>query len=375
MSEAIYVNNAGTSWPKAPGVVDACRESLAAPPSATLQLLQDAHTETCRTFGIDNPERLLLTGSCTAALALAFADLPLQTGDRVLTSGLEHHALARCVQQLSRTRGIVHEVAPYAPGWPLDLDFVRSALRRGDVKLVAVTAASNVTGELLPVEELGRLAHEYGVPLLLDAAQTACVVPIDLRTAPVDMLVFAAHKGPLAPHGLGGLWAAPHVEFQALAAVCEVGSSAQPAAVRCTSFPGACDAGSVNLAAAAGLVEALRWQQTQAGAAYERPRALAARLRQWLRERPGCNVFGGAAASYTATVSFTIAGLAIDRAEAYFSERGIALRAGQHCAPLALQSIGAPEGTLRVSFGPFNQNSDVDAIMAAVASYPRNPPK
>lgn len=287
----------------------------------------------------------------------------------MITSALEHHALARPIQQLAMTRGILHELAPYAPGRPIDLDFVRRRLRQGDVRLIAVTAASNVTGECLPVEALGHLAREHGVPLLLDAAQTACVVPLDLRSLPVDMMVFAAHKGPLAPHGIGGLWAAAHMAFQSPSAVCDV---TQPgAATRCSSFPGACDVGSVNLAAAAGLVSALRWHSAQSAPAYAQPIAWAARLRDALRAQPGCKVFGGTDAPHTATVSFALDALPIAQAEAFFAARGIAVRAAQHCAPLALETIGAPEGTIRVSFGPFNRASDVDAVLAVVSDAAR----
>jgi selenocysteine lyase/cysteine desulfurase len=375
--ESIYANNAGTSWPKAPGVSEAASATHAAPPEASRHALQAARDEVCLAFGIDQPERLLLTGSCTAALALLIGDLPLGAGDVVLTSALEHHALMRPLQQLALTRGVLLEVSPYRAGSPFDLEFAQRLLRGGHVRLIAVSGASNVTGELLPVAEIGKLAREHGVPLLLDAAQTMGVTPINVRTLPIDMLVFAGHKGPLAPHGIGGLWAAPHVMFQSPAAVCEVGAiggdaeAAVPpesprAAPRCASFPGDCDVGSVNLAAAAGLAAALRWRREQKEDVYRVPRTLAARLRRALREQPGCRVFGGQQTPHTAALSFLIEGLPLAAAEAHFAARGITLRAGQHCAPLALQAIEALEGTLRVSFGPFNRESDVDAIVAAV---------
>src|SRR5688572_9232409 len=101
--DTIYANNAGTSWPKAPGVIEAASAALAAPPYASLQLLQAARAQVCDALGIVAPERLLLTGSCTAALALLIGDLPLQAGDIVLTSALEHHALMRPLQQLELT--------------------------------------------------------------------------------------------------------------------------------------------------------------------------------------------------------------------------------------------------------------------------------
>jgi cysteine sulfinate desulfinase len=199
---------------------------------------------------------------------------------------------------------------------------------------------------------------------LLDAAQTLGVVPIDVRSLPVDVIVFAGHKGPLAPHGIGGLWAAPSIAFQSPAAVCEISpTSKQP---HCSSFPGDCDVGSANLGAIAGLAAALSWRRKQTADPFARPRQLATRLREALRDRPGCQVFGGTRTPHTAAVSFLIDQLPLAAAEAHFARRGVTLRAGQHCAPLALQAIGAPGGTLRASFGPFNEDSDVDAILAAV---------
>ncbi|HKU38206.1 MAG TPA: aminotransferase class V-fold PLP-dependent enzyme, partial [Polyangiales bacterium] len=156
-----------------------------------------------------------------------------------------------------------------------------------------------------------------------------------------------------------------HIELQSPAAVCEIG------AARCASFPSGCDVGSVNLAAAAGLATALRWRRAQSADPYRDARVYASRLRRALREQPGARVFGGTDAPHTAAVSFVLEDLPLSRAEAHFAERGITLRAGQHCAPLALQAIGAPEGTLRVSFGPFNRASDVDAILAAVRDAAR----
>lgn len=361
----IFANNAGTTWPKAPGATEAACAALSAPPEASRHVLQAARAEVCAALGIETPERLLLTGGCTSALALAIADLPFRAGDVVVTSALEHHALVRPLQQLVLTRGIELEVSPYKPGTPFDLEFAERLLRAGRVRLVAVSGGSNVTGELLPVTEIGKLARAHGAPLLLDAAQTLGVVPIDVRTLPVDLLVFAGHKGPLAPHGIGGLWAAPSVSFQSPAAVCEMGPE-RLAPLRCASFPGDCDVGSASLAAAAGLAAAFGWRRMQPVEPYAKPRLLAARLREALRARRSCRVFGGEGAPHTAAVSFLVDRLPLAAAEAHFAEHGIAMRAGQHCAPLALQAIGAPEGTLRVSFGPFNHDSDVDAIVAAV---------
>ncbi|HXI01695.1 MAG TPA: aminotransferase class V-fold PLP-dependent enzyme, partial [Candidatus Saccharimonadales bacterium] len=253
----IYANNAGTSWPKPPEVREAVAATLAAPPEEAPRLLAAAHEEIAGFLGVKDPARLLLTQGCTSALALAIGDLPWESGDVVVTSSLEHHALERPVAKLVRERGVIHRAAPYRPGLPVDPGFVSGVLGEGRVRLVALTAASNVTGEILPVEEIAGMAHRHGALCLVDAAQTAGLLPIDAERLGVDILVFAGHKGPLGPQGIGGLWAAPHVEFRSPAAACEIGGSRR-ADGACSPFPGYCDAGSANVAGAAGLAAGMR---------------------------------------------------------------------------------------------------------------------
>ena len=337
----IYANAAGTSWPKPAGVVDAVQRAMLADPSDNAARYREGHEAVRRFFGVPDAaaERLLLAPSCTSALGVALGDLQLERGDVVITSSLEHHALARPVQKLVWERGVVHAQAPYAPGAPIDLDYVEATLRAGRVRLVAVTGASNVTGERLPIEALAELAHAHGALLLLDAAQLAGLLPLDVAALGVDLLTFAGHKAMLGPFGVGGLWAAPHVPFVCPAATCEVRTEA--GAGPRAPFPGFCDLGSVDLP------------------------ALARRLLAACRERERCRVLGGDGPR-TATVSFTLDHIALGDAQRHFRERGVVLRAGTHCAPMALEALGAPEGCVRVSFGPHNRDEDVDAVLAAI---------
>lgn len=369
----IHANHAGTSWPKAPGVQEAVAEVLAGPPQLGLAAFDGAHAAACEWLGIDAPERLLLTPGCTSALSVAIGDLPWQPGDVIVTSGLEHHALSRPVERLVRDRGVVHGVAPYAPGVTVDLDAMRRVLQAGRVRLVATTGASNVSGEVLPVQAVATLAHEYGALYLLDAAQTLGVLPLDVRTAGIDLLAFAGHKAVMAPHGIGGLWAAPHVVFESPSAVCEIstggavgGAPDRERGGGCSPFPGYCDVGSVNLAAAAGLGAAIAWHRGQGPAAGQRACALAAQLRAELKGRRGCELVGSVDSPHTATLSLRIEGLPLEHAQAHFATAGITVRAAQHCAPMALQALGVPEGTLRVSFGPLNVDDDVDAVLRVI---------
>ncbi|MCB9876499.1 MAG: aminotransferase class V-fold PLP-dependent enzyme [Planctomycetes bacterium] len=358
----IYANQAGTSWPKPPGVVEAVQHALGAAPTGNAARFRAAHARVARFFDLPAAERLLFAPSCTAALAVLLGDFAWREGDRVLTSSLEHHALLRPLQKLTWERGVAHSSAPYRPGAPLDLDWIEGELRRGGVRMVACTGASNVTGELLPIAELVRLAHAHGALVLLDAAQTAGLLPLGVAALGVDLLAFAGHKALHGPLGIGGLWAAPHVPFVCPSASCEVGGDA---GARPSPYPGFCDVGSVNLPAMHGLAAAMDWLDGLDTAQRESPMRLAAALREGCRQRPSCRVLGGDG-PHTATVSMVVDGLPLDRAQQHFVEHGLVVRVGQHCAPSALRATGAVEGCLRLSFGVTNRDDDVTAALAAL---------
>jgi selenocysteine lyase/cysteine desulfurase len=361
----LYLNHAGTSWPRLPTVLAAQREAHDSPPDDWPRRLESARSEVAAFLGIPEPSRLLLTPGCTSALAVALGDLPWTPGDRIVTSGLEHHALARPIRGGLERLGVRLDVAPYAPGVPIDLGFVEARLRAGRVRAVACTAASNVTGERLPVGELVALAHDHGALAVIDAAQTAGLV-VPLAAAPgVDVLAFAGHKALLGPQGIGGLYVAPGVELACPAASCDLGPTKGP--VR-SPFPSYCDVGSVNLAGAAGLAAGVRWLREHGEAARARARSAAERLLAGLLDMSGVTVYGGRNAERTFTVSFTAEQLAPLEIERRLDrEHGIAVRAGHHCAPRAHETIGTAErGTLRVSFGHDSAADDADAILSAL---------
>ena len=161
----IYLNHAGTSWPKPAHVRKSVTDMLNLAPRHWNDAMRDAHQTIATYIGLPDTTRLLLTPGCTSALALAVADLPWQEGDRVLCSGWEHHALHRPLMQLAARR-VDLEVLPHRDNHPLDLDVLKSRLLQGRVRLVAITAASNVTGDLLPFKETIQLAHQYGARVL-----------------------------------------------------------------------------------------------------------------------------------------------------------------------------------------------------------------
>ena len=184
----IYLNNAGTSWPKPPEVAAAVERVLAEPPPATAGVLEEATCDVASFLGIAEPARLLFTTGCTAALALAFDDLEWQPDDVIVTSSMEHHALIRPVDRLVRTAGVRHHAVPRGSDGPICLERLETRLAAGGVRLVAITMAANVTGEILPVREIVEFAHAHGALVLIDAAQTAGIVRVDVECIGADML-------------------------------------------------------------------------------------------------------------------------------------------------------------------------------------------
>jgi selenocysteine lyase/cysteine desulfurase len=363
-----YLNHAGTSWPKPEPVRTAVARALEASPASWPEDFDAGHARIAGALGIPDPQRLLLTPGCTSALALAVADLPWAPGDRVLISALEHHALARPTQLLE-ARGVERGVVPRAADGPLDLERLRDELRRGRVRLVAMTAACNVTGELLPVREVIALAHEHDALCLVDAAQVAGWYDLDLACMEVDLFAFAAHKGLQAPWGLGGLYVAPRVSLASPSAACELpAAGAQPA---CSTMPGYCDAGSVDRIALAGLVAALDWLAAPERADHlTRARARVERLTSALEERAGVRLHGARSPdSRLPTIAFSVEGRATADVAGQLAREGLVVGAGLQCAPLAHEALGtAPSGVVRLSAGPTTGDEDVEAALSALST-------
>ena len=344
MPRRIYLNQAGTSWPKAPGVLEAVDATLRADPAQHGALFDESRDRIAAALGVGTPSSLLLTPGCTSALAAALHALEWSPADIVVTSAVEHQAMLTPVDALVRLRGVEHQRVAYEPGTPFDLSQLEGLLQTGRVRAVAVTAASNVTGERLPVEEIAVAARSAGVFCLVDAAQTAGLVHLDLPKLGADAVAFAGHKGPLAPQGIGGLWmSSPSVGY--------------------------CDLGSVNLAGAVAMANSLEWLASTP-AHRERPMQLRERLRAALCRREDCRVLG-AEGPCTSALSVLHDTLAVGAAEAHFAAHGIVVRAGRHCAAEALEMLGAPDGTIRISFGVFNREDDVDAVLTALDDIPR----
>ena len=326
------------------------------------------HTHVADALGIENPAQLLLTPSCTSALSVAVNDHFWNEGDRVLISAFEHHALHRPVVGLVE-RGVEVDVLPHLEQEPVILEALEDELKKGGVRLVAMTAACNVTGDLLPVAKVAEIAHQYEAVVLVDAAQVAGW-KLDLSALGADLITFAGHKGPLAPWGIGGLYTASDINMNSPAAVCEISydkNTGKP--LPPPSGPGYCDVGSVDRPALAGLAAGLEWLRKpgrQNRLAYAR--SLSQQVYAVAADLPNVAVFGADDINdRMPTVAFLLKGIDSNQCAARFLEREIVVSGGMQCAPLAHKSLEtAPEGLVRISVGPMTTQDDIERAIEAL---------
>jgi cysteine desulfurase/selenocysteine lyase len=218
----IYLDNAATTWPKPKEVIAAindCVNKAGANPGrgghkmalAAGRIILDVREALARLFKVNDPGRIVFTGNATESLNFALKGL-LQTGDHIITSAMEHNAVARPIHLL-KSKGIeVTEIGCSQEGF-LDPDKVSQEVKK-NTRAVAILHASNVTGTIMPIEEIGRTARENGISFIVDAAQTAGVLDIDVNKMNIDLLAFTGHKGLYGPQGTGGLYIRDGIELE-----------------------------------------------------------------------------------------------------------------------------------------------------------------
>ncbi len=356
--ETIYLNHAGTSWPKPQPVLAAAASVWQSDPTDWPTLFKSAHHTVAKFFHVD-PQRLLLTPSCTAAINLAVTDHAWNTGDRVVTSNFEHHALYRALVKLNE-HGIDITTLPQGSNDLLQLELLEAELKSGGVRLVALTAACNVTGHLLPISEAITLAHAFDAIVLVDGAQIAGWWDLDVPELGADLFTFAGHKGTQAPWGIGGLFVSPNVSMNCPEATCE--RLELQAASHCTVMPGYCDAGSVNLSALAGLAAGCCWlNEPQQRSRLQHARNLAGEFTEAVRNVPGVLVHHDVSVDKKVpTVAISVEGASCTDIAARLRASGLITSAGFQCAPQAHRALGTDRnGVIRFSFGPTSDVSDV----------------
>jgi cysteine desulfurase/selenocysteine lyase len=377
-SAIVYLDNASTTFPKPKEVLDATLDAYARfglnPGRSgydlcpvTGELVAETRRELTRFFGGSDPERLVFAFNATDALNMAIQGIA-ESGDHVVSTTIEHNSVIRPLNHLAREHRVSVEFVPVgSDGWVDPAEIARRLKR--NTKLVVVNHGSNVIGTVQPLEEIGRACRRRGVLFLVDASQTAGVVPIDVETLGIDVLAFTGHKSLLAPTGIGGLVVRDGVSIRPTRFGGTGVDSVNP--YQPEEYPNRLEAGTSNLLGIAGLHFAQGYIAKRGMANILRHEMeLFATLQQGLGEIEGVRLLGTTSLENRLPVlSFSLAGR--DPAEVgtvLGSNYGIATRTGLHCAPLIHRQMGTGEcGTVRLSVGPMNAASDVEATIAAVA--------
>lgn len=382
-----YLDNASTTWPKPDSVyktLDQSFRGLFSPKRGNSkasrlggQQLQDARQTLATLFNIANPERISFTNGCTHSLNLAIQAFPWEAEDGIVISAVEHHALSRPVRKMARERGIQFYVVPYTDETPFNLAEYEHLLKNyPNIRLVATTHASNVIGSVLPIREIGALAHQYGKHYLVDAAQTAGVYPIDAQACHIDMLAVPGHKSLYGPPGVGALYIGDNVSLNTFL---EGGTGNDSGKHEMRPVPpDGFEVGTIPLPQILAFAEGARWVTETGLDTIQRHEAeLLQQLIDGLEAIPEITVYGHTDVSQkTPAVSFNALNHnPKDLAETLFEKHGIALRAGFHCAPMAHEAINTIHrgGTIRASIGYFTQPEDIEALLTALKTCILNP--
>ena len=369
----IYLDNAATTFPKPPEVVRAVKDFMensgGNPGRGGHELSRRAGdiVYNCREalaelFNIDNPERIVFTKNATEAINTAINGI-VGEGDEIIISGMEHNSVLRpavAKEQLGSRLKIV----------PADRDGritpeAVEAMLSPRTKLVCVIHASNVVGTVNDIAAINDVVHSYGALTLFDAAQTAGLLPID--ASDFDFLAFAGHKGLYGPTGTGGLYVREGLMPRPLT-MGGTGSISESALMP-DIFPDRIEAGTVNAAGIAGLLEGVNFVKAQAPGEHEH--MLAKKLAEKIGGINSAEIMGDNGVNVVGVRLRNID--CVDAAARLDSEYGIASRGGLHCSPLAHRSMGSISGgLLRLSTGAFTTEEDIDAAARALEEIIKN---
>ena len=311
-------------------------------------------------FHMDDPAQVVFTSCATHGLNIAIRTL-VKPGSRVVISGYEHNAVTRPLHAIPNVEIVVADGPLFDTAAMLE-QFRQALARPADA--VICTHVSNVFGYALPVEDIAALCREKGVPFVLDASQSAGMLPVDMKALGASFIAMPGHKGLYGPQGTGLLLCGCEPE-----PLLRGGTGSQSILQEMPAeLPDRLEAGTHNMPGIAGLLEGLRFVQRQGVdriAAHENE--LGRYAARHLAELPGVEVFAGP--SQTGVVSFRAAGMDCEELGEALAARGIALRAGLHCAPLAHRTAGTLEtGTVRFSPSAFNRRQEVDALVRETAA-------
>ncbi|AFA47620.1 aminotransferase class V-fold PLP-dependent enzyme [Acetobacterium woodii] len=379
----VYFDNASTSFPKAPGVGAAMAEYLDTRGCnvgrgnyqwgyEVAEAVYQTRSKLCRLFhfnqGSDPTKNVVFTASVTESLNLVIKGM-LKAGDHVLVSGMEHNAVMRPLTYL-QSQGILVDIIPCDVQGKLAVDKIAGLIQE-KTKMIIMTHGSNVCGTILPIAAVSAICQKHGLRFVVDVAQTAGIIPIDMTKTLIDALCFTGHKGLLGPQGIGGLIVTDELAAK-LTTLIHGGTGSRSESFDMPDFlPDKLESGTLNLPGIYGLSAALDYlDKTGLETIHKKEMALTQKLLTGLQQLEHLDLIG-IPDSKQRTAVVSLVSTKKDNALVAFEldqNYGIMTRVGLHCAPLAHQTLGTfPRGTIRLALGHYNTDEEVDYCLTALA--------
>lgn len=373
----IYLDNAATSFPKPKEVATAVYDFMvnngtsSGRGSYKKAMQSDYIVYECRKligklFNFDNPKKVVFTSNVTDSLNIAMRGI-LKENDHVITSSLEHNAVWRCLKTLERDINIKIDTVECSKDGITNQQDIKKYIKK-DTALIVFTQASNVLGTIQPIREIGAIAREHNIPFLVDSAQSAGAMKIDVKEENIDILAFTGHKSLLGPMGTGGLIINTDIDIKPLKAGGTGGDSAyeyQP-----DYYPNHLETGTSNVSGIAGLREAIKFLNKEGiENIHNKEKELTKYALEKLETVKDIEIYGPKdCEKMLSVISFNIKDKRPEDVGSILDQKyDIMLRAGLHCAPTAHSVIGTKErGTLRIGLGYFNEKEDIDKLVEAL---------
>lgn len=379
----IYLDNASTTFPKAPNVANAMSDYLTnygininrgsyALAYDVEDIIYTTRQRLNNVFNGHDPSHVIFTQNVTMSLNMVIKGL-LKAGNHILVSSMEHNAVMRALTQLL-DKGITFDIIPCDVTGSIQLESIETLIRPNTVAMI-INHASNVCGTVQPIESISSICKAHNLHFIVDAAQTAGVIPIDVKACHIDALCFTGHKGLLGPQGIGGIILTKEMAQTLIPLIAGGTGSFSHLETMPTHMPDAFEAGTLNLPGIIGLNEGLSYiESVGMENIHNHELALTKTFLEGLHSITGVNIIGKQdIQDRTAVVSITIDGLDAASIAYELESNRIMTRVGLHCAPRAHQTLGTyPEGTVRFSFGYANTLEDVESALSALHTIVKN---
>ena len=371
----IYLDNAATTMRKPPQVGEAVLHALQTLGNSSrgvhegaldaARAIYDARVKLASLLGCPRPDHVVFTGNVTESLNIALCGL-LRAGDHAISTDLEHNSVLRPLYRLREERGVAVDFIPADRQGNIDYAGFEQ-LMRPNTRLIVCTHASNLTGNIVDMARIAKIAHAHGALLVADCAQTAGTRRVNMEELSADVLCFTGHKGLMGPQGTGGLCIREGVEiapFKVGGTGVQTYSEAQP-----EQYPARLEAGTLNGHGIAGLSAAVDYiNEVGLDAIHEKEAALTRRFYEGVRSIPGVTVYGDFSGDHAAIVTLNVRDYGSGEvSDALAEDYCIATRPGAHCAPRLHEALGTKEqGAVRFSFSWFNTEDEIDTAVRAV---------